>query len=126
MISHRDSGRIWEASRAKTISPRWRSAVSPITRICSFPCPARYRLPKAVQLIKGGSAKWIHDTFRQHRNFAWQEGYGAFSIGIRQVDVTVAYIRKQAAHHKKQSFEAEFLKILKRHGIQYDPEYVLG
>ena len=88
--------------------------------------PATMSVSKAVQLIKGGSSKWIHDTFRQHRGFAWQEGYGAFSIGIRQIDVTIRYIRKQAEHHKKQSFEAEFLKILKRHGIEYDPRYVFG
>ena len=36
--------------------------------------------------------KWVHDTFPEHRHFAWQEGYGAFSIGISQVDVTVSYI----------------------------------
>lgn len=44
--------------------------------------PATVSISKAIQLIKGGSSKWIHETFPQHRGFAWQEGYGAFSIGI--------------------------------------------
>ena len=42
--------------------------------------PSTMSFAKAVQLIKGGSSKWIHDTFREHRKFAWQEGYGAFSV----------------------------------------------
>jgi len=42
--------------------------------------PATMNIAKAVQLIKGGSSKWVHDNFHEHRKFAWQEGYGAFSV----------------------------------------------
>jgi putative transposase len=81
-------------------------------------------IAQALQLIKGGSSKWIHDTFPKHRTFAWQEGYGAFSIGISQVDRTLRYIQTQPEHHRKQTFQEEFLAILKKHGIQYDERYV--
>ena len=81
-------------------------------------------IAKTLQLIKGASSKWVHDTFSKHHNFVWQEGYGAFSIGISQIDRTIAYIRSQAEHHRKLTFQEEFLEILKKHGIQYDKRYI--
>ena len=81
-------------------------------------------ISKAMQLIKGGSSKWIHDTFPEHRLFEWQEGYGAFSIGISEVERTVDYINRQAEHHKKQDFKSEFLGFLIKHEIEYDERYV--
>lgn len=56
--------------------------------------PSTLSISKAMQLIKGGSSKWIHDTFPEQPAFSWQEGYGAFSIGISGVDRTIAYILK--------------------------------
>jgi REP element-mobilizing transposase RayT len=87
--------------------------------------PSTMPIAKAVQLLKGGSSKWVHETFPD-KLFAWQEGYGAFSVGISQVDDTVAYIRGQAEHHQRRTFQEEFLAILEKHGIQYDPKYVWG
>lgn len=86
--------------------------------------PETVPLSKAVQLMKGGSSKWIHEKFG--REFAWQEAYGAFTIGVSQIEATVAYINAQIAHHQKASFEAEFVSFLKKHGIEYDKRYVLG
>jgi len=54
--------------------------------------PRTISIAKGVQLIKGGSAKWIHDTFSENSAFSWQEGYGAFSIGMSGVADTIAYI----------------------------------
>jgi putative transposase len=79
---------------------------------------------KAIQVIKGGSSRWVHDTFPKHQYFSWQEGYGAFSIGVSQVERTVTYIQSQAEHHHKKSFQEEFLTILKTHGIPYDERYL--
>ena len=79
---------------------------------------------KAVQLIKGGSSKWIHDTFAKYRKFAWQDGYGAFSVSPSQLARTIAYINNQKEHHRKRSFEEEFIQLLDRHGIAYDKRYV--
>jgi REP element-mobilizing transposase RayT len=86
--------------------------------------PSTINVAKALQRIKGGSSKWVHDTFPENREFAWQEGYGAFSIGISQVDATVSYINRQAEHHQEHSFQDEFIGILERHQIPYDPRYL--
>lgn len=88
--------------------------------------PATMALAKAVQLIKGGSSKWIHDTFPQERRFAWQEGYGAFGVSASLEEKTIRYIQSQEEHHKRMSFEDEFITLLKKHGIDYDPRYVFG
>ena len=86
--------------------------------------PATMDVVKAVQLIKGGSSKWVHDNFRENQEFAWQEGYGAFSVSASQLDKTIAYIRGQKKHHRKRTFEAEFVEFLDKHGIEYDRRYV--
>jgi len=88
--------------------------------------PATISLSRAVQLIKGASSRWIHETMPSLRDFAWQEGYSAFSVGISAVDDTIAYIQRQAEHHRKKSFEEELVQFLKRHGIEYDERYVFG
>lgn len=86
--------------------------------------PATIPLAKAMQLVKGASSHWMNE--KHARNFAWQEGYGAFTVGISQKAHTIAYIQFQAEHHRKRSFEEEFVAFLKRHGVEYDPQYVWG
>jgi putative transposase len=54
------------------------------------------------------------------RSFAWQEGYGAFSVGISGVDATINYIRNQTEHHERRSFRAEFMAMLQKHGFTYE------
>ena len=78
----------------------------------------------AVQFLKGGSSRWIHETYPKLRMFAWQEGYGAFSIGISQIDKTKEYINNQDEHHKKTSFRKEYLSFLKKNQIEYDERYI--
>ena len=86
--------------------------------------PGMMSFAKAVQLIKGGSSKWIHDTFSRHKKFAWQEGYGAFSVSVSQASKTIAYINNQREHHRRKTFEEEFIELLQRHGLEYDSRYV--
>jgi REP element-mobilizing transposase RayT len=88
--------------------------------------PSTLAIAKAVQLIKGASSIWIHATFPEHRNVYWQEGYGAFSVGVSQIDDTVRYILNQAEHHRTVSFQDEFRAILRRHGIEFDERYIWG
>ena len=88
--------------------------------------PTTLSIAQALQRIKGGSSKWIHETFPKHRNFAWQEGYGAFSIGISQIEETKRYIANQREHHRRRTFQEEFLAFLEKHGIEYDPRNVWG
>lgn len=86
--------------------------------------PSTLSVAKAMQFIKGGSSKWVHDEFPEHRLFEWQEGYGAFSIGVDGIERTVEYINNQAEHHRKRDFKSEFRAFLKKHGIEYDERYI--
>ena len=82
--------------------------------------PSTLAIAKAVQLLKGNSSKWIHETFPKLKMFEWQEGYGAFSIGVSGIDDTIKYIENQAEHHRKQSFKDELKAFLKRHELEYE------
>ena len=82
--------------------------------------PSTLEIAKAVQLLKGNSSKWVHETFADQQAFEWQVGYGAFSIGISGMADTSAYIENQAAHHQKITFRDELESILKKHGITYE------
>jgi putative transposase len=88
--------------------------------------PATMPLAKAVQMLKGSSSKWLNDAGAAGKNFAWQEGYGAFSVSASQTQTVIKYIRNQERHHQKRDYEAEFLDLLKRYGISYDAAYVFG
>ena len=88
--------------------------------------PATMPVAKAIQLVKAGSSKWLHETIPTLRGFAWQEGYGAFSIGVSQVAGTVRYINRQAEHHRTQTFEEEYIAFLRRNGVEFDQRYVFG
>ena len=82
--------------------------------------PATMSISKAMQLLKGNSSKWIHETFPALRQFSWQEGYGAFSIGISGIDETCAYIRDQEEHHRTSGYREEVITFLQRHGLGFD------
>jgi putative transposase len=81
--------------------------------------PSTLSVAKSVQLLKGNSSKWIHETFPEHRGFEWQDGYGAFSIGVSGVEDTTKYIQGQADHHRKMTFKEELEMFLKKHGMEY-------
>ena len=86
--------------------------------------PSMMSFAKAVQLIKGGSSKWIHETFPKYKKFEWQEGYGAFSVSASQSRKTVAYIQNQKEHHRRKTFQEEFRALLDKHGIAYESCYL--
>jgi REP element-mobilizing transposase RayT len=88
--------------------------------------PSTLSIAKALQTIKGNSSKWVHDTFPVHAAFEWQEGYGAFSISISDVERTIQYINNQQTHHKGQSFQDELRAFLRKHGIEVDERYLWG
>ena len=66
----------------------------------------------------------MNDTSGQ--KFSWQEGYAAFAVSTSQAQQVIAYIDNQAQHHAKRNFDAEFLELLQKNGVVYDPEYVFG
>jgi REP element-mobilizing transposase RayT len=86
--------------------------------------PRTMDIAKAMQLIKGGSSSWVHQEFSNHRMFGWQEGYGAFSLGISQLEKTKRYIANQRGHHRVRTFKEEFVTFLEKHGIEYDAETI--
>ena len=77
-----------------------------------------------VNAFKSNSSRWIHDEISRMKIFRWQEGYGAFSVSRSNEDSVVQYIRQQKEHHKKRDFKSEFLDFLKRHDVEYDPDYI--
>jgi REP-associated tyrosine transposase len=81
-------------------------------------------ISKAVQLIKAGSSAWIHQSFPKLRNFSWQQGYGAFSVGISQMSETIRYIEQQPEHHRTRTFQEEYLNILRKHEMSFDEKYL--
>jgi REP element-mobilizing transposase RayT len=83
--------------------------------------PPVLAISKAVSLIKSNSSSWMKE---RRRDFAWQKGYGAFSVSASNLDSVRDYVKNQAAHHKKINFEDEFIQLLKRHGIEFDLRYV--
>ncbi len=88
-----------------------------------FHLPPAISLAKAGSSLKANSSRWLNE---KKIKFAWQEGYGAFSVSASNVAVVARYIRNQQEHHKKISFEDEFLALLKKHGIEFDSKYVFG
>src|SRR5262245_31169251 len=74
-----------------------------------FHLPPRCALSDAVRLLKTNSSRWMND---HRRGFAWQEGYGSFSVSVSNLAKVVSYIHNQEIHHRKMSFEEEYLELL--------------
>ncbi|MCA9172597.1 MAG: IS200/IS605 family transposase [Planctomycetales bacterium] len=87
--------------------------------------PPSIPVSKTAQLIKGGSSKWIHDTLALPQ-FAWQDGYGAFSVSRSRLTEVVNYVANQREHHRTRTFADEYRTLLKRHGIDCDERYLWG
>ena len=85
--------------------------------------PPSLQLAQAMQTLKGNSSHWLNE---EQPPFAWQQGYGAFGVGESQRQTVIAYIGRQAEHHKKWSFEQEFVALLQKYGIDYDKRFVFG
>ena len=80
-------------------------------------------LAKAMKELKGSSSRWLHE---HGHKFVWQEGYGAFSVSQAQRQTVIDYISNQQEHHRKWSFEQEFMTLLRKSGMEYDPRFVFG
>jgi putative transposase len=85
--------------------------------------PPSLALAKAVNTFKSNSSRWANE---EGYPFAWQQGYAAFSVSASIVPAVVRYIGNQEAHHRKMSFDTEFLALLKKHGVEFDPKFVFG
>ena len=74
--------------------------------------------------LKANSSKWIHEKFPAAATFAWQTGYGAFTVSLSQIETLKVYLASQEEHHRKQTFEDEFRQLLRHHGIEFDERYL--
>jgi putative transposase len=88
--------------------------------------PPNISVSRAIQLIKIGSSKWIHEEFPEKSKFSWQAGYGSFSVGLGRFPIVINYIHNQEAHHRKRTSQEEYTDFLKVNGIEYDERYVWG
>jgi putative transposase len=86
--------------------------------------PPTLAVSKAMQLLKGGSSHWIHQTFPELAGFGWQDGYGAFTVSRSALEDTRRYIQNQREHHAKRSFQEEYVAFLRKHGVEYDERYL--
>ena len=82
------------------------------------------RVADLVEEVKTGSSKWIKTKGREFRNFHWQKGYGAFSIGQSNVMALKKYILGQKQHHRRITFQDEYRNLLQAYEIDYDERYV--
>jgi REP element-mobilizing transposase RayT len=85
--------------------------------------PQTRAVADVLRVVKANSSRWVHETWAERRDFAWQTGYGAFSVSQSNRETVQRYIEHQAEHHRKLSFQEEFRALLRKHGLEYDEHY---
>ena len=100
--------------------------------------PADLALAECLRVVKTNSSRWVHETLPHHpapprqnrarwgprRSFAWQTGYGAFSVSASNEKQVFQYIRDQERHHRRITFEEEFISLLRKHTISFDERFL--
>ena len=84
---------------------------------------ATHRLADVLRDLKSSSSQWVHEEM-QKPLFAWQEGYGAFTVSASQIEAVKRYIAQQEEHHRKRTFQEEYLEFLRQSGVAYDEKYL--
>jgi REP-associated tyrosine transposase len=85
--------------------------------------PPTLTVSEVVATVKANSSRWVHE---QRIKFDWQQGYAAFSVSTSSIPSVVRYIQNQEGHHRTRTFEQEWFALLKKHGLEFDPQYALG
>ena len=86
--------------------------------------PSTISIADFVNAVKSNSSRWVHESFSNRKGFAWQEGYGAFSVSKSEEAKVIRYIRKQREHHAKRTFKEEFVEFLERYEVEYEDRYL--
>ena len=86
--------------------------------------PSTITIADFVNVVKSNSSRWVHDTYQNRKGFAWQEGYGAFSVSKSEERKVMSYIANQKQHHEKNSFKDEFRRFLEKYEVDYDERYM--
>ena len=77
-----------------------------------------------MRVVKTNSSRWVKERWPERRVFAWQAGYGAFSVSESNRLTVIRYIQNQPEHHRRISYEGEFVALLKRLGVEFDEQYL--
>ncbi|MBL8811298.1 MAG: IS200/IS605 family transposase [Planctomycetaceae bacterium] len=85
---------------------------------------ATFAVADVVRDIKANSSHWMNELTEIKKPFEWQKGYGAFTVSYSRIPNVRTYIQNQEEHHRKRSFEEEYIDFLNRHGIAFRPEYL--
>ena len=80
---------------------------------------------EVVKTIKANSSRWIHETYAVLGDFAWQSGFGVFSVSESAAGGVATYIDRQEEHHRRMPFAQELRLFLEKHGVEHDPEHCL-
>ncbi len=83
-----------------------------------------FAISKTLQLLKANSSRWINENRKTPKPFQWQRGYGAFSVSQSMSESVKQYLERQREHHARQSFQDEYLEMLRKHEIEFDLRYV--
>src|SRR5580658_4181880 len=86
--------------------------------------PSIHSVANVARIVKANSSRWVHERWPQFKMFAWQPGYGAFSVSGSGQDSVREYILHQQQHHTKRSFQDEFVVFLKRNHVVVDERYL--
>lgn len=89
-----------------------------------FGLPPALSISNLVQKVKANSSRWVNEQKLIKGKFQWQEGYGAFSYGRSQRDAVIKYVMNQEQHHKAKTFQEEYLDMLNKFEIIYEPKYL--
>jgi len=81
-------------------------------------------LSDLVRKVKANSSRWANDKRLAKGKFAWQNGYGGFSVSASQIGKVRSYTRNQEKHHRTKTFKEEMLGILRKHGVECEPKYL--
>jgi len=84
---------------------------------------ATHRLADIIRDVKRTSSAWIHESICD-KQFEWQDGYGAFTVSASLLETVKKYIARQEEHHRKKTFQEEYLELLKLSGVEYDERYL--
>ncbi len=86
--------------------------------------PTDLAVADCLRVVKANSSRWVKERWPGRRAFAWQRGYGAFSVSESMRGAVIRYIQDQEQHHRRISFQEEFLKLLTNHGVEFDERYI--
>jgi putative transposase len=80
-------------------------------------------LADIIRELKSSSSHWIHEVISL-QGFGWQDGYGAFTVGMSEIEGVKRYIDEQKEHHRRKSFQEEYVELLRQSGIEFDARYL--